>query len=111
MSIIAALISSRDGVVASDGRKFSSADVHVESGQTTVSKPAQIESDDFDKTFELGDRKIVGACCGLVSFSGLTVGEHIVEIATPAIVEGAQFPLVVERIVEGTKKQGRVDRR
>lgn len=102
MSIIAALISTRDGVVASDGRKFGSADVHIESGQITVLRPAQIESDEFDKTFELEGRKIVGAFCGLVSFSGMTIGEHVVEIAA-AIASRAQFTSVVEKVAEGLR--------
>jgi len=55
VSIIAALISSTDGVVSSDGRLFDSA--WLDNGQVT--KPALISSESFDKTFVIYDGKAV----------------------------------------------------
>ena len=94
MSIIVAIVSTRDGVVASDGRRFASA--WLENG--CVVKPATIESEVFDKTFALDGNKIVGAFCGLMSFSGQSIAEHIAEIVSPPIPSGAQFAPIVEKI-------------
>jgi hypothetical protein len=55
MSIIAALASTRDGFVASDGRKFSSA--FWDKG--VIITPAHIDQDDYDKTFELDRGKVI----------------------------------------------------
>jgi hypothetical protein len=74
MSIIIALVSSRGGVVASDGRRFTSA--FPDKGIL-----AEIEQDNFDKTFSLFGGKVIGAFAGLLEFSGRTVREHISEIA------------------------------
>ena len=77
MSVIVAVISGRDGAVASDGRLFGPA--RLENGR--VVSPATIASDTFDKTFALAGGKVVGAFSGLMSFSGRTIAEHIAEIA------------------------------
>ena len=79
MSVIVAMISNRDGAIASDGRLFGPA--RIENGQVT--DPATVESDSFDKTFAIAGGKIVGAFCGLMSFSGRTVAEHVDEIVRP----------------------------
>jgi hypothetical protein len=76
MSIIAAVISTRNGIVASDGRIFGP--VHIENGKPVGL--AQIKSDAFDKTFSLTDGRVIGAFCGLMEFSGQTSSEHIREI-------------------------------
>lgn len=61
MSVIVAVVSGRDGVVASDGRRSSPA-VLVDG---RVEKPSIVESDEFDKTFALDCGKVIGAFCGL----------------------------------------------
>src|SRR6266446_3627947 len=81
MSIIAALISHRDGMVASDGRIFAPA--LLENGR--VVRTATIESDTFDKTFAIGNGQVIGAFAGLVRFSGKTVADHILEIGTDSL--------------------------
>ena len=61
VSIIVAFVSEKGGVVGRDGRMFSAA--HFDCyGQ--LDKHAQIERDDFDKTFKIGER-IIGAFCGV----------------------------------------------
>ena len=77
MSVILALVSARDAIVASDGREFDSA--YWENGQLV--RKAQVSRDDFDKTFMLFGGKVVGAFASLTEFGGKTVGEHIVEIS------------------------------
>jgi hypothetical protein len=94
MSIIVAVASTRNGGVASDGRRFAPA--WLENG--CVVRPAAIESEVFDKTLTLDGNKIVGAFCGLMSFSGQSIAEHITEIVSPPIPSGAQFAPVVENI-------------
>jgi hypothetical protein len=82
MSVIVALISKRDGVVASDGRLFGPARFDND----RLTDRATIESDSFDKTFALAGGKIIGAFSGgVMRFSGNTVFEHISEIATPLL--------------------------
>ena len=76
MSVIASLISKRDGVVVSDGRLFGSA--LLDKGN--VAEPATIDSDAFDKTFALGDGEVIGAFAGLMRFSRKTISEHVLEI-------------------------------
>jgi hypothetical protein len=82
VSIIVALASARDGIVGSDGRRFSSA--IWERGVVTV--PPRIERDDFDKTFALNNGRVVGAFCGLLEFGGLTVGNHVQHIVEPLLL-------------------------
>ncbi|MFY9556609.1 MAG: hypothetical protein WAV47_17995 [Blastocatellia bacterium] len=94
MSVIAALISTRDGTVASDGRQFTSVWLH----NNVPSEPPGIATDDFDKTFSLDGGKIVGAFCGLVKFSGATIAEHIRDITNGCFSKGATFGQVVERV-------------
>jgi len=78
MSVIVALISNRDGAVASDGRLFGPA--RLDNGRVT--RPATIESNAFDKTFALAGGKVIGAFSGLMRFSGNTISKHVSEIAT-----------------------------
>lgn len=75
MSIILASISEKAGVVASDGRCFNP--TLLISG--SADKPVTIKTDECDKTFEIKDAKIIGACCGLMAFSGKSATEHVVE--------------------------------
>ncbi len=78
MSVILALVSRRDAVVASDGREFGSAELDVVTGR--VLQRAPVATDDFDKTFVLFGGKVVAAFAGLTRFGGRTVGEHIIQI-------------------------------
>ncbi|MFX1555031.1 MAG: hypothetical protein ACFFBV_13985 [Promethearchaeota archaeon] len=94
MSVIAALISKRDGVTASDGRKFSS--THLVNGM--ASKPLKVESDDFDKTFSLAGGKVIGAFCGLLEFGERTIAEHIQEITRDSFSSGKTFMQIVELV-------------
>jgi hypothetical protein len=71
MSVIFSMLSKTSGVVASDSICF------PPSGGVTF---------DCDKTFWLNDYPIVGAYCGLLEFSGLSVPEHI-----SAILESKSF--------------------
>jgi hypothetical protein len=75
MSLILGLITSRDGIVASDGRRFGNA--VLENGK--VVKPAPIESEECDKTFSLDGGRIVGAFAGLMRFSGKEIRGHMDE--------------------------------
>jgi hypothetical protein len=93
MSVIVAVVTSRDGVVASDGRRLCS--VHPERGERQT-----IESDSFDKTFVLSGGKIIGAYCGLLEFSGHTTSEHISEIVGASGITGARFESIVDEIAE-----------
>jgi hypothetical protein len=94
MSVIAALISTRDGIVASDGRQFAS--VYLINGIPIA--PPNILSNNYDKTFSLGGRKVVGAFCGLLEFSGATVAEHIRDIADSAVSGGTSLIQIVDLI-------------
>lgn len=94
MSVIAALISTRDGAIASDGRRFSS--VHFVNG--VPSEPPSIASDDFNKTFSLAGGKVVGAFCGLLEFSGATVAEHVRDITDSSFSSGATFMHIVDLV-------------
>lgn len=94
MSVIAAFISTRDGTVASDGRRFKS--VVLVNGVPT--EPPSITADDFDKTFSLGDGKVVGAFCGLLEFSGATVPEHIRDITEGSFSGGTTLLQIVDLI-------------
>jgi hypothetical protein len=101
MSIIVALISKQDGAVASDGRLFGSA--RISNG--TLTSPATIESDTFDKTFTLVGGKIIGALSGLMSFSGNTVSNHISEIVTPLIYNECDFYSLAGKLELDLKKR------
>jgi hypothetical protein len=96
MSIIVALISSRAGIVGSDGRLFSSAEVAPNGGRTT--EPVKVTSDEFDKTFALAGGEIIGAACGLMGFSGLTIAQHVAQIVGPVLPVGCQFGTLVDQI-------------
>ena len=103
MSIVVALISSRVGVVASDGRKFGP--VLVDSSSDRAAQAAKVVSDEFDKTFTLVGGEIIGAFCGLMDFSGQTIAEHIDQIVGPVLPDGTQFTSVVDQIaVEMAKR-------
>ena len=92
MSFIVAVISSRAGVVASDGRRFAS----VQIGQ-----PAPVETNEWDKTFELSGEGIIGAFCGLLEFSGLTISEHIREIIASTLACQTRLTSIVDHITTG----------
>ena len=66
MSVLVAVISQDHGVVASDGRRFGSAVVNFASGE--LNRPAEVETDGFDKTFAVRGGQIVGAGCGVLEF-------------------------------------------
>jgi len=87
MSIIVALISEKDGIVASDGRLFGPA--MFENDQ--VIQPAAIESDEFDKTFSLGEGRLIGAFSGLTHFSGKNIREHVEEVIVPLLHSTTSF--------------------
>ena len=91
MSIIIALISTRCGVVASDGRRFSSAfpDKQI---------PAEVELENFDKTFSLLKGKVIGAFAGLLEFSGRTIREHIVETASAWLDSSEDYESLANKI-------------
>lgn len=97
MSIIAALASTRDGFVGSDGRKFSSA--FWDNG--VLITPAHIFQDDFDKTFELYGGNVIGAFCGLLEFDGLTVGKHIEDITGASLVPHINLQPLIKTIQRG----------
>jgi len=99
MSVIVAFISASNGVVASDGRQFGSAQLDGEK----VMQPASIISEDFDKTFSIDDGRIIGAFVGLVFFSGRSVADHISEIARRALTDSSSFKEIVDKIEEKTK--------
>ena len=94
MSVIAALISSRNGVTASDGRRFSS----TGSVDGISSKPLTIESDVFDKTFSLAGGKVIGAFCGLLEFGERTIAEHMQEITRDSFGNDRTFLEIVELV-------------
>jgi len=50
-----------------------------------VSRAATVESDAFDKTFAIAGGKVIGGFSSLMRFSGKTISEHVLEIATPLI--------------------------
>jgi hypothetical protein len=91
MSVIVAVVSGRDGIVASDGRRFASAQ---------IGQPATVESDTFDKTFELDGGSIIGAFCGLVEFSGRTIAGHIREIVGPTPASGTKLAAILDQIAK-----------
>jgi hypothetical protein len=101
MSVLVAVVSGIDGVVACDGRRSSSA--FLADGK--VEKPSTVASDEFDKTFALDGGKIIGAFCGLLEFSGRTVGQHIVEIVGPVLPPGSRFESIVEQITQGIARR------
>jgi len=106
MSVIAALISTRDGVTASDGRRFSPKDLV----NGMPSKPLKVESDDFDKTFSLAGGKVIGAFCGLLGFGKRTIAEHIQEITRDSFRSGMTFMEIVELVEqELTARLNQVD--
>jgi hypothetical protein len=100
MSIIVALISTRDGVVASDGRHFGSAS--LENGK--IVQPAIVTSAEFDKTFSLDSGKLIGAFAGLMSFSGKNIGQHIAEIIANS-VDGKDCSIITVTIEQEMKRR------
>jgi hypothetical protein len=107
MSVIVALISTLDGIVASDGRMFGSA--RLESGRVVT--PAQVESETFDKTFVLAGGRLVGAFAGLMQFSGKTVAEHAAEAADELATKESNLDIFVRHLAAeiSTRLEG-VDR-
>lgn len=99
MSIIAAFISNRNGVVASDGREFGP--VRFENG--VAIEQAQVISEEFDKTFSIDKGRVIGAYCGLMSFAGMTIAGHITQIVGDMSQRVMDFPLIVEGIEIGMK--------
>ncbi len=81
MTVIVALISKKDGFVASDGRIFSP--VYIQDGKTVGT--AQISNDYFNKTFCLYNGKIVGCFAGIMKFSEKTISEHVSEIENSSL--------------------------
>jgi len=70
------------GLVVTDGRR-------VESDGSSV-------RDDYNKTFTIGNPHLIAASVGLLEFSGLTVGEHVRQVAEvdgtePTTLQGACF--------------------
>ncbi len=86
MSIIAAFVSGEAGLVASDGRIFTPAIFNSK----RVLKQAEIEQNDFDKTFNFNNY-IIGAFCGLIRFNGLTTSNHIIEILSTITEPAGNF--------------------
>ena len=101
MSVIVALISGRDGVVASDGRYFKPAHFH----NGVVKQPASIESNDFDKTFSLDGGKLIGAFSGLMLFSNKSVSEHVSDIASPLLSRPVDLPALTTEIEKQMTKE------
>lgn len=101
MSVIVALISNRDGVVASDGRLFGSA--LLDNGRVT--QPASIASDEFDKTFSLDRGKLIGAFSGLMRFSGKTISEHVSEVAVPLLCRPVDLQALTKEIEKEIKQR------
>jgi len=108
MSVLLALISRRDGLIATDGRQFAPAQYE---GDRRV-QDAEPETDCFNKTFSLLDGKVVGGFVGLVKFSGKTVADHVRDILLSrcprptgleqiAGVVGPELAQRLEQIVEG----------
>ncbi len=89
MSVIVAVISDKDGVVASDGIRFA---------PTQIGQPAPVESLTFDKTFALAEGKIIGAFCGLVEFSGRTIAEHVSDVVGATVAHGATLEPVFDQV-------------
>jgi hypothetical protein len=106
MSVIAALISTRDGIVASDGRQFTS----VCLVNDLPTEPPGIATDEFDKTFSLDGGKVVGAFCGLLQFSRATIAQHIRDITNGCFSNGTTFAQIVERVEqELTQRLNQID--
>ncbi len=101
MSLILAMITSRDGIVASDGRRFGSA--RFEGGQ--IVEPALVESEEFDKTFSVGGGKVIGAFAGLMSFTGKDVAEHIDEIFQDSASTETELNVIAAKVAEGIKSK------
>jgi hypothetical protein len=99
VSLILALLTSRDGIVASDGRRFGNA---VFDNGTLVT-PAPIESDDFDKTFSLDGGEVVGAFAGLMRFSGKDISEHVDESLQPLLAEKKDLLAIAKELSDGIK--------
>lgn len=106
MSIIIALASSQDGVVGSDGRMFGPA--RFDGGR--VVKLAQIDKEDFKKTFSLYDGQVIGAFAGLMQFSGMTVAEHMSNILLQKAEEPDSLSNVVRLLkVEYQSRLAKID--
>ena len=67
MSVAIALAMEAFGLVMTDGRR--------------VESDGRSARDDYDKTFAIGNPHLIAASVGLLEFSGLTVGEHIRQVA------------------------------
>jgi hypothetical protein len=100
MSIIAAFVSGQGAIVASDGRMFTSARFD---GGKIVEQP-KIGRDDFDKTFNFNNN-IIGAYCGLLSFSGLTTSTHITEILSGIKEPSGDFENIIRTLGENFRNR------
>ena len=96
VSVILAVISRRNGVVASDGRLFGS--VKLQNDRPVGQVP--LDRDDFDKTFPLCQRRVVGAFAGLTCFGGKTIAEHVAEI----VKEKSPYPRSLEQVVNALEE-------
>jgi hypothetical protein len=73
MTIIVGFVTKTSAVVASDGRISSGAYYEGE----ILKRKSTVKSDEFDKTFSLKNRKLIGAISGTMSFQGKSTIEHI----------------------------------
>jgi hypothetical protein len=99
MSIILGLVTSRDGIVMSDGRMFGSA--LLDNGK--VVEEASIKSEEFDKTFCLDQGRLIGTLAGLMQFSGKKVSEHIEDIWQTSAKSKTEFTDIANELCEGLK--------
>ena len=101
MSLILALITSRDGIVASDGRRFGNAVFD----KGTLVTPAPIESEEFDKTFSLDGGEVVGAFAGLMGFSGKDISQHVDESLQSLLAEKKDFLAIANELSDAIKSK------
>jgi len=96
MSVLVALITRRDGLVASDGRRFAPA--RFENWNRV--QDAEPETDEFNKTFSLYAGKVIGGFVGLLEFSGMTVTEHVRDITMSRLPEPSSLEQVASVVEE-----------
>ena len=100
MSVIVSLVSSKGAIVASDGRMYGPA-VFREWGLVEI--PSKILSDEHDKTFKLERLGLCSTFCGLMSFSGRSIPEHVNELASSICLEVIDTWDIAETIGNGMK--------
>jgi len=99
MSVIIAMISKNNGVIASDGRETDTFELKPnDRGVLVADPPPKIKSDGFNKTFSLNEGRVIGAFCGLVEFSKKTIKEHIDDIIQGMITPDLTLRSIIERI-------------